>query len=278
MQTGTLENCTVAELTQVFNLAFSDYIVPLQLTEEAMKDKMKTENIQLPLSAGAFEDGQLVGFILHGYDLVDQVPTVYNAGTGVIPSHRGRSITATLYQFIIPRLQERQIHHHVLEVISTNAPAIKVYEKLGFSRQRELGVFKTDKMIDAPANISIKERKSTGNLLTAFSSCQPSWQNNLSSIYRNAEGHKFLAAFNGNEEVACAVYVPATGRVKQLAVHPQHRRKGYGRALVSYMMRSKCAGALVFTNVDLAYLPAISFLHHLGFDRLLTQFEMKMVR
>ena len=276
MELRTLEHCTLAQITEAFNHAFSDYVVPLKLSEEAMAEKIKTENILPVLSAGAFDNGQIVGFILHGYDLVDGVPTVYNAGTGVIPSHRGKAITQSIYQFILPLLQEKQIHHHVLEVISTNTPAIRVYEKLGFRTQRELGVFKKTDFLEIQNDIVIKDTELDESLLKAFNSCEPSWQNSTASILRNPDGHKIIGAFDGDKIIGCAVYAQSTGRVKQLAVHPQHRGKKIGSALVSYMMQHKQGEALVFTNIDLGYKPAIAFLQSLGFQQLLMQFEMKM--
>src|SRR5215203_2655954 len=135
MDFRSLEHCTLQQITTLFNDAFSDYILPLQLTPEVMAEKIKTENILPRLSAGAFEGNKPVGFVLHGYDAIDGVPTVYNAGTGVIPSHRGKGITQSIYQFVLTALRQRNIHHHILEVISTNKPAITIYEKLGFKKQ-----------------------------------------------------------------------------------------------------------------------------------------------
>ena len=83
-----LDNCSVENITAAFNEAFSDYFIPLQFTSETMKAKMKAENILLPYSSGAFEGDRLVGFILHGYDKINEERTIYNAGTGVIPAFR----------------------------------------------------------------------------------------------------------------------------------------------------------------------------------------------
>ena len=40
-----VEHASLSEITETFNHAFSDYIIPLKLTEAMMADKMKTENI-----------------------------------------------------------------------------------------------------------------------------------------------------------------------------------------------------------------------------------------
>jgi GNAT superfamily N-acetyltransferase len=263
MDFRTLEHLSLSEITEAFNHAFSDYIIPLRLTEEAMADKMKIENILPELSAGAFYNGKLAGFILHAFDLINGVKTVYNAGTGVIPSHRGKAITNAIYDFIIPKLQSQGIHEHVLE---------------GFNTQRQLGVFKKTGRIQEPVSVTIKEIELTDTLFPAFSSCEPSWQNNTASILRNNNGHQLIAAYDKEVALGYAVYVPSAGRVKQLAVNPAHRRKGIGTALVSYMIQHNQKDALVFTNIDMDYLPGISFFENLGFEKPITQFEMKLIR
>ena len=90
----TLENISTDKILEVFNLAFSDYIIPFCLTKEQLEDKIKSESIRLEFSVGAFENNQLIGFILHGFDVVDNMKVIYNGGTGVIPAKRGNKATA----------------------------------------------------------------------------------------------------------------------------------------------------------------------------------------
>jgi ribosomal protein S18 acetylase RimI-like enzyme len=276
MEFKTLAQTSIADITTAFNEAFSDYVIRLQLTEEGLASKMKSENIVLSYSVGAFEEDKLVGFILHGYDVVNEEKTIYNAGTGVIPSFRGRSITSSLYAYSIPLLQKEGIRTHVLEVIDTNAPAIKVYEKTGFKTLRKLSAFKSTTPVTTDTSLSINAIENITGAAAAFLSMTPAWQNSLASIQRNKEGHQLLGVFQNDQLIAYAAYVPATGRVKQCAVHPQYRRKGIGKALFSYMMQNSATGASVLINIDDAYQPGINFLEALGFQKFLGQLEMKL--
>jgi len=138
----TLENIAIEELLEVFNLSFSDYIVPFYLTKEQLEDKIKSDSIKLEFSVGAFQDNQLIAFILHGYDLVDQLKIAYNAATGVIPTKRGGKLTQKMYQHVLPILQENDIDKLLLEVITTNERAIKTYKNIGFKTIRELNCYK----------------------------------------------------------------------------------------------------------------------------------------
>ena len=276
MEFKTLANTSTIDITAVFNEAFSDYFIKLQLTEATMAAKMKSENILLPYSYGAFENNRLVGFILHGYDVLTGVKTVYNAGTGVIPAFRGRGITQAIYQYCIPFLKREGISHHVLEVIDHNHVAIKIYKQTGFKKTRTFGVYKSDTSIAINKAIAVKEVEEINAEVQEFVSVKPSWQNSLNSIKRDLKTHRVIGAFCEGKLVGYAAYVPASGRVRQAAVHPAHRRKGIGRALFQHMLDSSESSELMVTNIDEAYTPAILFLKALGFNRFLGLYEMKM--
>ena len=276
MEIKTLENTPVAVIASTFNEAFSDYFIRLQFTEESMAAKMKSEGILLRYSVGAFEGGQLVGFILNGYDMLSGVKTIYNAGTGVIPSYRGKRITTSLYEYAIHMLAREGIYSHLLEVIDNNHPAMHVYEKIGFKKGRKLLAFKNDSPIQAIASFQFKQLNDIPPEAIVFSNMEAAWQNSLASVERAKTGHQLLGAFDNEKLVGFAAYVPTTGRVKQLAVHSDHRRKGIGTALLRFIQQNTGATQLVITNVDENYEPAIMFLQALGFQVFLALYEMKL--
>lgn len=275
MEIKTLEKTSLAQITQTFNEAFSDYFIRLQFTEQAMAAKIKSEGIRLSLSAGAFEKGQLVGFILHGFDRVDGIPTIYNAGTGVVPSFRGKRITQALYSYLIPYLKNKGVHHHVLEVIDTNLPAMHIYRKTGFVTQRKLAAYKSTRTINANEAFIIKKIDAIDQA-TENISMQPAWQNSTASIQRNKEDHCLLGVFKGQQLIAYAVYSPAAGRVKQCFVHAANRRQGIGRALFCYMQQHSGTKELVLANIDEGATEVVAFLGALGFQKLLGLYEMHL--
>src|SRR5690242_10529094 len=120
----TLAGLPVPEILNVFNEAFSDYIVPLQLSENQFLQKIKAENIKPELSVGAFVNKKLVGLILTGVSEKGPLRKAYNAGTGVIPSFRGQQITQQLYIFLVPLLKDQGIREHQLEVLQNNTAAL----------------------------------------------------------------------------------------------------------------------------------------------------------
>lgn len=277
MELRTLAQTPLSQITTAFNEAFSDYSIPLLFTEAGMAQKLKGEGIAKNYSAGAFDGDRLVGFILHGYDVVNGVRMVYNAGTGVVPSFRGKGLTKAMYNYSIPLLQHEGIRTHLLEVIDNNHPAKKVYDAVGFQTVRKLGALRCTVPITAVVpSVEIRiidALPSDGN----FISLTPTWQNSTASIYRDLESHELFGAFHAGELVGYAAYVPAAGRIKQVAVETAHRRQKIGTALLQYMQQKSATGSLLLTNVEEGYEPGIQFLNALGFEKFLGLYEMKLV-
>src|SRR5690606_30907384 len=121
MEIKTLESIPLSVIAETFNKSFSDYSIPISYTNENFEKKVLSEGIDLKYSPGAFIDGELVGFILHGLDEINGVLRVFNAGTGVVPYHRGKFIIGKLYDYILPVLEKQGYKHHQLEVLEENA-------------------------------------------------------------------------------------------------------------------------------------------------------------
>ena len=138
IQIKTLNNISIETLTETFNHAFSDYLIPFKLSKEELLVKMKMDNVDLSYSVGAYQNDKLVGFILHGSDRIDNKRVIYNGGTGVIPEARNKKLTQQMYTYIISDFKEIGIHSIVLEAITQNTPAIKTYNSVGFKKERIL--------------------------------------------------------------------------------------------------------------------------------------------
>ena len=65
MKTKTLENLSLQQLTQLFNAAFADYFVKIELTPKMLNEKIISEDIKPEKSAGVFVDEKQLGFIFH---------------------------------------------------------------------------------------------------------------------------------------------------------------------------------------------------------------------
>lgn len=273
---NTLQGISLDELTETFNLAFSDYLIPLKLTGEQLQTKMQAENTQLHYSVGAFDNGKLVGFILHAFDTEDNRKKIYNGGTGVIPSHRGNKLTVKMYEFILPILQQNQIDEILLEVISENQQAIKSYEQVGFCLNRKLDCFSGEVNLSPKENnniiysdinpIKIINKQSIGEV-------RPSWQNTINSIERIADKVQLTGAFEDRKLVGYIVFNPTGKRIYQIAVSQNHRRQGIGSTLV-HELTKQYGSQWSIINVDQHANSTIDFLKAIGLKHNLTQLEL----
>ena len=124
-------------------LAFEGYFVKMPSSVEFWESKFKQARTNYSLSFGAFDECELVGFIMQGVDHHEGKLTTFNTGTGIIPSHRGKHLVDLIYDHALPILRNSGIEKCLLEVITENHRAIKVYERIGFKKKRTLRCFKT---------------------------------------------------------------------------------------------------------------------------------------
>ncbi len=274
----TLENTSTVKLLEVFNLAFSDYVVPLSLTIEQLEDKIKSDNIKLEFSVGAFDNNQLVAFILHGYNIEDEVKKIYNAGTGVIPLYRGNKLTAKMYEYIMPVLNENNIDKIILEVITENKVAIKIYEKIGFKTIRHLNCLKGLINISNPINdfeIRILEKYDWAKF-KHFWDFNPSWQNSISAVENLKKYNISIGVYENEILLGYIIYNPKLKRIHQLSVDKNCRRRGIGRQLLKYIS-TNYETEISINNIDYTSPDVIQFMYNAGMKGFIKQYEMELM-
>src|SRR5690349_15805018 len=89
-------------LYDTFIEAFSDYVFPFALTESQFKNHINLNAVDLDRTVGYVEAGRLLGFSLNGFGTWNGRRTVYDAGTGVVPSARRRGISRSMFDFMLP--------------------------------------------------------------------------------------------------------------------------------------------------------------------------------
>lgn len=272
-----LKDVATNQLCQVFNEAFSDYVIPLQLTVSLLQQKMTGESIQLECSAGAFQGDALCGFILHGRD--QSMPEVlYNGGTGVVPTARGQHLVQELYEHFVPKYQQQGVREILLEVIAGNQKAIKAYENAGFQQQREFVCFKGEVHLARKAAKGVIIQKSAlppDSLLLPFADQVPSWSNSIESIRREKQLTTTWVAIYENEIVGFISVFLASRRIRQIGVRRDMRRKGIGTALMQHAAET-LGNPFSLINVDSQNIGLITFLEQAGMSQILSQYEMKL--
>src|SRR4030095_4842688 len=131
-------------LYQCFLAAFSDYVVSMAVSREQFHQRLVRDGVDLRMRLAAFDTDEMVAFSLNSPGEWQGLRTAYDSGTGVVPSHRGAGVGKNLFAYISEILPGKGIYRCVLEVVSTNLPAVGLYKKIGFKQTRKLAVLIAD--------------------------------------------------------------------------------------------------------------------------------------
>lgn len=277
MEIKNLERIDLEQLVAAINLAFSDYIVPLQLTLEQLQAKIKMEDIDLGLSIGVYEGKELRGFMLHALRRDGKgAPIAYNAATGVMPEYRGRGMVGKMYGALLPEMEKLGVAKMVLEVIEGNRSGIRAYEKMGYRALRKLDCFQGKvRSVKTNADIVVKELPAfEWGTFASFWDIKPSWQNAIPSLENGRDLCRIAAAFLEGSCVGYIIFNPLSRKVNQVAVAAEHRHKGIGSALFAYLNEAVGQEEIYFNNVESSSVGTIGFLKGIGLSHNVSQFEM----
>jgi ribosomal protein S18 acetylase RimI-like enzyme len=131
---------THAELAEIFNAGYEGYYTPFTVDEEAFRFMSTIWDDDLDASRVALVGGAAAGIC----KLAIRGDCGWIAGIGVAAAHRGQGVGEELMRGVLDVAHERGLDEVWLEVLVQNEPAIRLYEKLGFERVRELEVWTLD--------------------------------------------------------------------------------------------------------------------------------------
>lgn len=284
---NTLENCDLQTIYATFSMAFSDYIVPMKPTFSQFENILLRRGFNSALSIGAFEEGQLVGFIFSSCRTWHDRKTLYTISVGVIPSYRGRKIAENLYLALFEIAKNAGITAYLLEVITTNSRAIKLYEKLGFKQHRTLHCFSLKKPL---ATISLEESSildhhykitietQMPNLdITKLIDYPSSWQYSLDSIYTDPQGFYYVIARTDQEIAGILIVDRETAAIFQIVVAKNHRHQKLATAMLTALKAEMPEKNFSLSNIDNRNHSLIGFIESLQFEPIINQYEMLKV-
>ena len=271
------------EVHRAFVEAFSDYVLPMQPSAEALREMFTRRGWVPELSSGIFEDERMVAFTLNGFGGA----TGYDTGSGVIPTRRRRGLARQTMEHSIELLRGAGATRYVLEVLEPNVAAAALYRSIGFVETRRFDCWT---FVPSPLSPLSGERvrvrgesrapgaphpsplpAARGEGTESWWDIQPSWQNSTASIARAMDPHVLLGDSDGY-----AILFPSTGDVPQLAVRRDARRRGIGTRLVE-TAAALAQKPLRFINVDARDAGIAALLDALGARRFVRQIEMEFV-
>ena len=261
---GPLNDVDLEQLTDCFNLAFSDYEQPIHLSTDYMRYYLTASAVDLSLSYGAFFDGALVALILNSSGVYKNQNVVFDAGTGVVPDHRSKKVFSALFDYTCQQLKSHGITTYYLEVLQSNQRAVDIYTKKGFSICCGYSV------LTASGPRKDWERPVDAVAYEAFvpfeteCSVEPSYEHSTYTISRNPQLYevRYLPG------LAYCIYAKRNGEIIQLHYNDLEALKD---VLSSLIQQHPSAMA---KNIDLNCPDVINVLTDIGFKEYLKQYEM----
>ena len=259
-----LHETSLQQIAECFNLAFSDYEQPINFTPESLQYYLTASAVDLSLSFGAFTDGHLVGFILNSSGFYHDQSVVFDAGTGVIPEHRGKKVFSALFAYTAEQLRQRGVAKYYLEVLQSNHHAQSIYKKVGFSVQREYTVLvASGSKQDGDHAVSVVPYQDFTAFHTTFS-VDPSFEHTSNNADRNPGLYEVCYL----DTQAYCIYAKRNGAMLQMHYNDLHALKEVISAIIK---RYPSAWA---KNIDCRCSDVIQMLMELGFTEITKQYEM----
>ena len=260
----SLQDTPLEQLASCFNLAFSDYEQPIHFTPESFKYYITASAVDLSLSFGAFYNGELVALILNSYGIYEGKAVVYDAGTGVVPEHRGKKVFSQLFEYTVQQLHDHSINKYYLEVLQANTHAITIYTKKRFHIRREYSVLiASGAETDTDASINIMQYPDFQSFPTTHS-VAPSFEHTTHTISRNPDLYE-VRSLDGE---AYCIYAKRNGEIIQMHYNDLNALKN---VMIAITRQYPSAFA---KNVDFNYPDVLQMLKEIGFKEITKQFEM----
>lgn len=261
-------------LYKAFISAFTNNEVAFQPSIEEFDHRLKNKLlVDNEISAGSYDGSEMMGFILHTSGIYQGIPTAYNGGTGVLPGFRNQKAAESMYEFLIPKIQQKFLARILLEVVETNKRAIALYEKIGFTFKRRFKCYKMTEQKESFSEIHIHEG-SISEVNFNFNDFEPSFIDSSEHLKRGTE--KVLLSKKNSENTGYVILQPHLGRISQLAVHRLHRQTGVGEALLAHA-QAISKKPLTIMNIPDDEFGFDRFLTHSGFQNQVNQYEMELI-
>ncbi len=197
-------------------------------------------------------------------------------------SYRGKGLVKQIFDKTQQYLVERGIENYLLEVLSDNTAAIKLYSRLGFETVREFtchvqacsAISRNSKM----CRIDHVELEQLDGNIQIYKDLPPdftpSWQNSQESISRAGDAISVVAAKHNGELCGFIAYDPQQGDLTQIVVSQDCRGEGIGSLLFDYFLAHNKADIVKALNVDVNCESLRYFLESKNLNISSRQFEM----
>lgn len=169
------------ELTDAYNHTRVDYLVPMPMNANKLREYVEFYDVDMDASAVAVDGQEILGLAMLGV----RDRRAWITRLGIIQRRRRRGAGQTLVTHLVEQAREKKADHIVIEVIDNNTPAHNLFVKNGFLETRKLLVLRRPPIppkIDPPkSTIKMLGYEGAVKLLEQRTS-KPSWLDEKESL------------------------------------------------------------------------------------------------
>jgi ribosomal protein S18 acetylase RimI-like enzyme len=271
------ESFTSDDLSVLFSRAYAGYYLPSRVDAAGFDSMVVEHDIDLSASRVALVRREPIAFALLGV----RGDRGWIGGMGVVPEHRGRGTGLAVMNAVLGAARPRKLRRIDLEVLTQNAPAIQIYEALGFQRRRtlDLWVRQSDATFPLPPSDTVKALD-VDECLARFDELHevaPPWQRDLPTLRRMAGALHALGITDGDLIMSYALYRMEGARVRTVDVAAAAgRRMAMIESILRALIRDRAGSPLHFVNLPQDD-PASTVMHRIGAEVEMQQHEMTLV-
>lgn len=133
MRLASASTLEFTRLSELFNEGFSDYLLPLELSEAAFREHVDANDIDLDCSRVAIEERPVALALI-----ARRGKAAWVGGMGTAPGHRRRGLGEKALVSALEAAARRGCREAWLEVLEANHGALALYDKLGFEVARDV--------------------------------------------------------------------------------------------------------------------------------------------
>lgn len=216
-------------IAEAFRRSYEGYVIPIRLTAQQMETRFAAEDLSMAQSGIGYVDGELAGIGL----VARRGRAARLAAFGVAPSFRGKGLASAMLERIVNANAAHGDGTMELEVFEHNTPAVKLYERFGFTRKdRLMGFEKPSQSSAAGRDLQFSTPEAFAERIAAEGELDLPWQLQPETLARLSA--PWQVAHDGDG--ACALVdlsKEAVVDLRLLHVAPHLRGKGKARALLT---------------------------------------------
>lgn len=216
----------------VLNRAFADYAVRIAFTQETFLQMVRYDDVDLAQSQLLLLREQPVGVAL----LAQRGWQVRLSGMALVPEVRNQGVGTWFMEQILERIRKQGAHKVVLEVLANNAPAIHVYEKLGFKKVFALYGYKGKIAGDGePSTLEETDIRIAAQQIARHTTLDLPWQISWESLTKLVPPYR--AYHLGDAWTVISDPSMQWVNIRSVVVAQDCRRKGQGRRLLATLAK-----------------------------------------